>query len=84
MRKQRDEKIILAAHGRWIAELRDTIRTMKQHLRVLEQRISVLETQLIKLDKIQGEPDELVAFETRTSGLRRRRGELQTNFIDIG
>lgn len=84
LRGQRDEKIVLAAHGKWISELRASARTIEQRLRVIEQRISMLETQLVELNKIRGKIDEPAALDIGAPDLKRgRSGELRTDSIDI-
>jgi len=45
---KRDEERVLAEHGRWLAKLRDTARSIEQRLLTLERRVAVLETQLVE------------------------------------
>ena len=54
---EKDGKIVLAEHGRWITSLRDDARMLEQRLRGLERRVATLETNLTELTKLYGKLD---------------------------
>ena len=54
---EKDGKVVLAEHGRWIASLRDDARMLEQRLRGLERRVATLETNLTELTKLYGKLD---------------------------
>ncbi len=54
-RKRSDREVALAAHSRWIAELRDTSRAAEQRLRLIELRVAALESQLAGRARARGE-----------------------------
>jgi len=53
----KDGKVVLAEHGRWIASLRDDARMLEQRLRGLERRVATLEANLTELTKLYGKLD---------------------------
>ncbi len=54
---EKDSKVVLAEHGRWIASLRDDARVLEQRLRGLERRVATLEANLAELTKLYGKLD---------------------------
>jgi len=54
---EKDGKVVLAEHGRWIASLRDDARMLEQRLRGLERRVATLEANLTELTKLYGKLD---------------------------
>lgn len=76
----RDEKHLLAEHGRWLARLRDAARSIEQRLLALERRVTVLEGQLVESTKrsnaldleIARVDDELVRLSGRVEVFLRR------------
>lgn len=54
---EKDGKVVLAEHGRWIASLRDDARMLEQRFRGLERRVETLETNLAELTKLYGKLD---------------------------
>ena len=54
---EQNEKMLLAAHGRWISGLRDHACLTDQRLSSLESRVSALEKQIMKLFKQKLELD---------------------------
>ena len=54
---EEDGKVVLAEHGRWIANLRDDSRVLEQRLRGLERRVATLEANLSELRKLYGRLD---------------------------
>ncbi len=54
---EKDGKVVLAEHGRWIASLRDDARMLEQRFRGLERRVATLEANLTELTKLYGKLD---------------------------
>jgi len=51
MFNKKDEEVVLAEHGRWIAKLRDLTRLTEQRIGMLERRVSTLEGHFAELAK---------------------------------
>ena len=54
---EKDGKVVLAEHGRWIASLRNNARVLEQRLRSLERRVATLEANLAELTKLYNKID---------------------------
>lgn len=51
LRGKEEEKSILASHGRWIKELQESSKVIKQDLSLLKERVSALETEISETAK---------------------------------
>ena len=48
---KKDEEVVLAEHGKWIAKVRDLTRLTEQRVGMLERRVSTLEGHFAELAK---------------------------------
>lgn len=51
LRSEEGEESVQTAHGRWINELQESLRIIKQDLALLEKRISVFEMEMAERSK---------------------------------
>jgi len=51
MFRKKDEEVVLAEHGKWIAKVRDLTRLTEQRIGMLERRVSTLEGHFAELAK---------------------------------
>lgn len=51
LRDREKEKSVLASHGRWIKELQESSKVIKQDLSLLRKRVSALETEISETAK---------------------------------
>jgi len=54
--EKRDERRILSAHSKWIAELRNASRRLETRLRLLESRVAIIESQLVEFTRTKRQP----------------------------
>lgn len=83
MGEQKTEKKVLAAHGRWIKELQESLKVIKLDIDHLKKRISVFENETSTITKHRGElksgisslRNELRSLKAELENLRKNRDD---------
>jgi predicted nucleic acid-binding Zn-ribbon protein len=76
-----DSKIVLAEHGRSIADLKDDVQILERRLEALERRVSVLEENLAESMKLYSKLDiSIISIDDKLSRLNSWVNNFRYNF----